>query len=91
MSRTIWATITSKGQTTIPVEVRRRLGVTKGDRIEFVIDDDGKITVQVPRYPTIASLAGIAGTLKHPMTWREVKDIAHEDAVIEKYRGRGIG
>lgn len=33
------ATITSKGQVTIPQEVRRRLGLRKGDRIEFVVED----------------------------------------------------
>jgi AbrB family looped-hinge helix DNA binding protein len=29
------ATLTSKGQVTIPVEVRRKLGLKTGDRIEF--------------------------------------------------------
>lgn len=29
------ATITSKGQVTIPVEIRERLGLKAGDRIEF--------------------------------------------------------
>jgi AbrB family looped-hinge helix DNA binding protein len=31
----IKATITSKGQVTIPLEVRKRLGLHKGDQIEF--------------------------------------------------------
>ena len=31
--------ISSKGQVTIPLEVRNRLGVTAGDRIDFVIED----------------------------------------------------
>ncbi len=30
------ATITSKGQVTVPLAVRRRLGLIEGDRIEFV-------------------------------------------------------
>ncbi len=40
------ATVTSKGQVTIPLEVRRRLGVKEGDRVEFVIE--GGVTVIRP-------------------------------------------
>ena len=29
------STISSKGQVTVPVEVRRRLGLKEGDRVEF--------------------------------------------------------
>jgi AbrB family looped-hinge helix DNA binding protein len=32
--------ISSKGQVTIPQEIRNRLGVVAGDRIEFVVEDD---------------------------------------------------
>ncbi|MDI9369359.1 MAG: AbrB/MazE/SpoVT family DNA-binding domain-containing protein [Synergistaceae bacterium] len=38
------AKITSKGQITIPVEIRRRLGVKKGDKILFV-EDEGRIYI----------------------------------------------
>lgn len=33
------STISSKGQVTIPVEVRHRLGLNEGDRIEFVFEE----------------------------------------------------
>jgi AbrB family looped-hinge helix DNA binding protein len=32
------STISSKGQITLPLEVRRRLGLKKGDRVEFIVD-----------------------------------------------------
>lgn len=38
------AKITSKGQITIPVDVRRKLGVKKGDKILFV-EEEGKIYI----------------------------------------------
>ena len=35
------ATLTSKGQITIPKEVREALGVDTGDRVEFVAEEKG--------------------------------------------------
>ena len=35
------ATVTSKGQITIPKEVREALGVAAGDRVEFVAQEKG--------------------------------------------------
>jgi AbrB family looped-hinge helix DNA binding protein len=34
-----FSTISSKGQITVPIEVRKRLGLKTGDRVEFVFDD----------------------------------------------------
>ena len=39
------ATITSKGQITLPKEVREALGVAAGDRVEFVAQAKGAYTV----------------------------------------------
>ena len=33
------STISSKGQVTVPIEVRHRLGLKEGDRVEFVFED----------------------------------------------------
>ncbi len=33
------ATLTSKGQTTIPQEIRNYLGLHSGDKLEFLIDE----------------------------------------------------
>lgn len=38
------AKVTSKGQTTIPIDIRRRLGVKEGDKILF-IEEQGKIVM----------------------------------------------
>jgi antitoxin PrlF len=35
------ATVTSKGQITIPKEVRTALGIEAGDRVEFVAEEKG--------------------------------------------------
>lgn len=52
------ATITSKGQVTIPATVRQALGLDPGDRIEFVEIDKGKFAI-VPATRSIQELKGI--------------------------------
>lgn len=40
------STLTSKGQVTIPERIRRRLGLKRGDRLEFRVDDEGQIRLR---------------------------------------------
>jgi antitoxin PrlF len=35
-----YSTISSKGQLTVPLEIRKRLGLKTGDRVEFVVEED---------------------------------------------------
>jgi AbrB family looped-hinge helix DNA binding protein len=42
-----FATVTSKGQTTIPKSVREAAGLKAGDRIHFAVLADGTIIVRV--------------------------------------------
>jgi len=51
------ATVTSKGQVTIPVGVREACGLTTGSRLDFVVASDDTILVYT-RVPTLADLAG---------------------------------
>jgi antitoxin PrlF len=40
------STITSKGQLTIPVDIREALNLQSGDRIEFILDDHGAVRMR---------------------------------------------
>lgn len=40
---TMQAIISSKGQVTLPKALRDRLHLTTGDRVEFVVDEDGVV------------------------------------------------
>ena len=42
-----FATVTSKGQTTIPKDVRTAANLKAGDRIHFTVLEDGVIIVRV--------------------------------------------
>ena len=81
----IVSAINSKGQVTIPAAVRRHLGVSPKDKIAFVLEDTGEVKLTVPRYPTIQSLRGAAGSLEHPLSWGQMREIAREDRVEEAY------
>jgi AbrB family looped-hinge helix DNA binding protein len=43
---TVEATVTSKGQVTLPSELRKRLGILKGSRIRFTIPARGPVRVE---------------------------------------------
>jgi antitoxin PrlF len=55
-----FAKITSKGQTTVPAEIRAELGVKPGDRLEYVRQPDGQIVVR----KALSGLASVRGILK---------------------------
>jgi antitoxin PrlF len=52
------ATLTSKGQTTIPKEIRERLGLAPGDKLDFVVDADGRVVLR-PATLHVSELKGL--------------------------------
>jgi AbrB family looped-hinge helix DNA binding protein len=41
------ATVTDKGQVTVPKEIRDRMGIVPGSRLDFEVMDDGSLRVRV--------------------------------------------
>lgn len=85
------ATLTSKGQVTIPREIRERLGLHQGDRIEFIVARDGTLELR----PLAHSVRELAGLLRRPgrapVTLEEMEQgvldhMAAEDERIRKGR-----
>ena len=74
------ATLTSKGQTTIPKKVREYLHLRPGDRMEFVIDDDGRV-VLLAVSGDAADLAGILPAPERPVTLEEMERAIRNGAV----------
>ncbi|NLN87352.1 MAG: AbrB/MazE/SpoVT family DNA-binding domain-containing protein [Syntrophomonadaceae bacterium] len=72
--------LTSKGQLTIPVELRNLLNLNEGDRLAFVLDENEKIIEVQPK--TKKSIRGVMGALK---STTEVNiDEAIESARVER-------
>ncbi len=61
------ATVTSKGQITIPKPVREGLGVGAGDRVEFIEEDRGVYRI-VAATRDVRLLKGIIGRPAKPVT-----------------------
>ena len=53
--------ISSKGQVTVPLEIRRRLGLRSGDRVEFVTEN-GRTIIR-PEQPAQNPFAKYVGAL----------------------------
>jgi AbrB family looped-hinge helix DNA binding protein len=73
--------LTSKGQTTIPKDVRDHLGLRPGDRIEFVLTEDKAVLLKPATRP-VTDLKGFLPKPARPVTIEEMK------AAIRKRAGR---
>lgn len=54
--------VTSKGQVTIPLKIRQRLGIRKGSKVSFVLSGD-HVELRVSKTPESVSSSGF-GMLK---------------------------
>jgi AbrB family looped-hinge helix DNA binding protein len=77
------ATVTSKGQTTIPKEVRDYLKVQPGDRLDFVIEKDGRVVVR----PANLDVRELKGLLHRP-GMKPVTVEQMNSAVRKRFQGR---
>jgi antitoxin PrlF len=77
------ATLSSKGQTTIPKEVREFLKVHPGDRLEFILQEDGSVLLR----PATVPVWDLKGFLFRP----GIKAVSVQDmnsAIKKRFRGK---
>lgn len=72
------ATLTSKGQITLPKKVREHLRVRAGDAVDFVISADGEIRVRAGS----ADVSSLRGLLHRP--GRRPVSVEQVDKAIRK-------
>jgi AbrB family looped-hinge helix DNA binding protein len=77
------ATVTSKGQITIPIQVRKALGLDAGDKIDFVETEKGQYAMK-PRTGSIRDLEGCIPRLDYVPTIEDMNE-AILDAAAENY------
>lgn len=85
MSKTLSSTVTSKGQVTIPVEVRRLLRVGPHDKVSFVVDAG-----QVRLVPATDAVTRTKGALRGnaPMLSPSDEKDAAEEAIAREADGQ---
>lgn len=80
------ATVSDKGQVTLPKPLRDQLGIVPGSRLEFRLGADGVLQAKLlPR-----GSAALAGLLARPEQ-EALSLAAHEDAVTAAVRARAKG
>jgi AbrB family looped-hinge helix DNA binding protein len=61
------ATITSKGQITLPKALRDHLHLSAGDRVEFILEENDVVRM-VPRTTSVTRLKGMLPRPKQPVS-----------------------
>jgi AbrB family looped-hinge helix DNA binding protein len=79
------ARMTSKGQITVPKAVRVRLNLKAGDRVLFIVEDDGAVRIRAAN-KDISSLRGILPPPKRKATIEEI-EASIAKAAVARYLG----
>lgn len=65
--------LNSKGQITVPKALRVRLNLKPGDRVLFIVEDDGAVRLRAAK-KDISSLKGILPPPKRKATIEEIQE-----------------
>jgi len=64
------------------------IDVHRGDKLSFVIDDDGTVKLEVLVYPTVASLHERGPGPDQNLSYNDMKEIAYQERLAGKYTPR---
>jgi AbrB family looped-hinge helix DNA binding protein len=67
------ATLTTKGQITIPKDIRDRLKLRTGDRLNFIVEADGVVRM-IPITASVTHLKGMVPKPKRPLSLAEMDE-----------------
>lgn len=75
------STVTTKGQVTIPKQIMNILNIDKGDRVEFVVDANGTVTI----WPVTSDVTKLKGLVPKPKNYVSLEDM--KNAIREQGAG----
>ena len=73
------ATLTAKGQATIPKAVRDHLHLHPGDKVKFFVHPDGTVVI-LPKLPVTSLRGMVKSRRRNPVTIEEMNDAVAEGA-----------
>lgn len=71
------SSVSPKGQVTLPIEIRRQLGIKPKDKVAFRLEQ-GKVELTPARSPLEESYQAIPA-LKPPRSWQEIEALVGEE------------
>ena len=84
MAREYAVTLSSKGQLTLPAEMRRALDLERGVRLRLIMQDDGTVALVKPRFARVTDLAGLGQGYHVPLAPAEMREQAH----VERWQSK---
>lgn len=78
------ATLTSKGQVTIPKKIRDKLGLKPGDKIDFDLQTEDEVKITTVKYSILERAGSLKAPQKRPATLEEMDD-AIKKGITERY------
>jgi len=86
MSKEFLTVVTRKGQITIPAEVRRALGINRGDRMAIVVENDRQVCLTRSE-SAVMRTAGLLKSEKPAIPAEELQTVA-EQAIADEAKER---
>ncbi len=75
--------VTTKGQVTIPLEIRKKMKITPASEVNFIVGEDGRVyVVKVRERPdtTSSRFSTLRGVATVKMTTEEIMALTRKDA-----------
>lgn len=73
--------VTTKGQVTIPLEIREKLNITPATEVDFVIDENGRVyIIKKDTQPIPNRFAKLRGVATVKMTTEEIMALTRSDS-----------
>ncbi|MEM8821344.1 MAG: AbrB/MazE/SpoVT family DNA-binding domain-containing protein [Pseudomonadota bacterium] len=82
---TLESTVTSKGQTTLPKDVREHLGLKPGDKVRYLVIGD---EVRLVRPRKVMSLCGSLPYEGDPVSLDKMDEAVRDGAAARQHRDR---